>query len=127
MSHCSAKYVPKDETTFPNIIPTKGTRLELLARMRCNKAKKINVPKIAKIKEKNARLKIEAFGKNNKERIRPSRALCMVPTVEGEVNLFCVICCINNPESDKVAPAMTMLIVLGNRVVIRTFHSIESV
>ena len=42
----------------------------------------------AKTKANSPRFESEAFGKKINAKMRPKRALAVVPTVEGEVNLF---------------------------------------
>ena len=56
------------------------------------------------------------LGKNNNDIKIPNFAHSIVPAVVGLTNLFCIICCIINPDKASELPESRILTVLGIRL-----------
>lgn len=122
-SSCKAIKVVNAEIILPKIIPTSGTntvsRCFKVARMLINVIAPISVTMMANP----VLAKMDALGSKIIEIKTPSRAQSYKPAVVGETKRFRLNDCIIKPQTLNPAPATTIAIRRGNRLVQKSCQS----
>ena len=103
-------------TTFPIIIPTRGTIKAFLSLILCSNVINKNVPS-KEITNANNTFDIVFLPAAKRMEIQtPNRHHSIVPAVDGETNLLFVMVCIINPAILSPAPVIIILRVRGIRL-----------
>ena len=112
----NATNVVKLDKIPPIIMPKSGTKITSFTRIRLINWTNKNVPTILRTTANNNLIKMGPLGKNNNDIKIPNFAHSIVPAVVGLTNLFCIICCIINPDKASELPESRILTVLGIRL-----------